>query len=262
MKGMQKMLGMLPPATRGILVTTGLATLVFSVLIPIFNLLGWVSPWLFFGLSQTTFGHLWLWQLFTFGLPSAQVGSLGFGMLLSLGLELLFVAQVGSHLERRLGSWAVAAIWWGSLLVSGIASALVAMQWADGPLLLLLGSRPAIAAILTAWMIASGNDMVFLFVAPVRIKWIAGFFLAMDVLQLIGASLWLRLLASALGALFAYTLCTAVWDLTSPFDCMWRLDRLMHLLGRHLKRFGFAKTKRGNTPAVIIDFRTGREIHR
>jgi len=262
MQSLRKILDMLPPATRGILMVTGVSTLAFSLLIPIFNIMGWISPWLIFGISQTTFGHLWIWQLLTFGLPSAQVGSLGLGMLLSLCLEMLFLAQIAGSLERRLGSWAVAIIWWGSLLLSGVVSAFVAMQWADGPLLLLLGSRPAISAMLTAWLIAAGNDTVFLFVAPVRVKWIATFFLGMEAMQLMGSSLWLRLLASCLGILFAYMLTTAVWGLTSPFECMWRFDKLMHLLGAQLRRLGLAKAKRGNAPAIIIDFRTGREIHR
>jgi hypothetical protein len=263
MAGFSSFIRSIPPVTRCILGAIAIGTCFLSLSLRLLPALGLPSPVLLMGVGEWTLREGWLWQLTTYWMSATLPMQFGLSLMLYMFLDLFFIAQVSGSLERRMGGKAVALIWIGASIFGGLVGALALhWNWISGEHLL-LGDRAGLAGLLIAWMMAFGEETIWILVAPLRAKWLAVGLLGLDWLQLLSNGYWPMLFASLSAALFSYVCAILIWNLHAPFQLLWKLERPLRWVGSALRGALYRwKRRRAGAQAVIIDFRTGKEIRR
>jgi hypothetical protein len=252
-----------PPVTRWILAALAGGTLLISLTLRLLPSIGLPSPVFLMGVGEWTLREGWWWQIGTYWMSATMPVQFGLGMILYAVLDLFFIAQFLGGLERRLGSRSSFALWMGGCLTGGVVGALVLHHDWVAPNQILLGDRAGLAALLVAWMMAFGEEMIWLFVAPLPSKWLAVGLLAIEWLQLLSSGNWVTLAASGSAALFAFVYAVIAWNLQAPFPALRLAERPLRWISAGLRRLANRWSGRERAAhAVIIDFRTGEEIRR
>ncbi|MFZ4099534.1 MAG: hypothetical protein ACOYKZ_04320 [Chlamydiia bacterium] len=252
-----------PPVTKWILVLLLWGTLFFTLAPGMFQVFGWPSPFVLFGVHPHTISDWSFWQILTYGWTVPASGGFSFGLIFTLLIDLLFIGQLASGLERKLGSKALLVLWVGGIALGGLVAAGYAWMGWPSREILLIGNRAGTAALIIAWMMMYSDTPVLFFLAPIRIKWLAIGILAIEWFPVLEAGHFMALSAYVAAAFGSYLCCLTAWNLSSPFRLFWRFERPFHLLGGYLRRLWAHRRRAPRTvPAVIIDFKTGKEVRR
>lgn len=253
-----------PPVTKILLWTLGICSVGFSIATQLFPYMGWPSPWLLFGVHPLTLREGWIWTLASHTFITPIGSSFGLQFLIFLALDLLFVGQLCHSVERRLGARALLYVWLGVSLLSGIVALLFFSFGGSGSEAVLIGDRCVADALLVVWTMMFAEAQVLFFLTPIRVQWLSLGLLGMDFLQLIAGANWLGLVASLAACIFAWGSSVVIWNLSSPARWLWPLESRIRKISASFRplwqRRPFRSSK--NSQAVIIDFRTGEEIHR
>ena len=253
-----------PPMTKGILSVLLWGSLFFALAPGIFQALGWPSPLALFGIHALTITDSSWWQLLTYGWTAPYSGGLSFTFFFTLLVDLFFIGQICSMIERRLGPKSLLFLWLGGLVVGGLCGALYAWMGWPSHEFLLLGNRAGSGALIVTWMMIFSDTPVLFFLAPMRVKWLAIALLALEWLPALERGHFLALSANLGGALLAYVSSLILWNLNSPFRSLWPFEQVLQKFGGMIRRLRQRSSQRHprTAHAVIIDFRTGKEVQR
>ena len=193
-----------------------------------------------FMLSRSGLARLEIWQPITYLFVSP--GPLAINTAFYVLVQLYLIWAVGTMLIHQLGTRPVMRLFFAS----GILGGLIATATFNG---LLAGAAPAVYGLMTLALLFHPEMKMLLFlVVPVRLKWL--------VVILLGINLFahgmLEASANLAGALSAYLLAVAVYDLRSPWKITHSFDRLLGRLRR---------PRPTSCPASkIYDIRTGKAV--
>lgn len=199
-------------------------TAVVSILSPILTLfvmqsMKMLGPGAWLALSYYGMMKGWLWQPLTYFFVHTVGIGISFGFLLGLFFNLFIMWFAGSEVAYRYGNRGF--VWF--YLTSGIVSGLVAMLalFLSGSQSILVGSGPAIFALLTAWaMIYPNMELFFLFVIRMKAKWLVLAILGFAFILNLANGAWIPFLGDLTGVIWALLIGHFVWKLSFP----WKTD--------------------------------------
>ena len=189
-----------------------------------------------------------LWQPLTYlfvQYTGTQIITLPFLISLLFNLYMLWIT--GSAVVRAVGETPFLRFYLSSGIFVGLLS--LYMMKLTGQYQVLSGAWPAVFATLAVWTFLNPElELLFLFVFPVKAKWLfLGLFLAFLLIDLTQAA-WVKLVFDLSGAFFGYVYALFAWDVRSP----WPITRSLESWLLRLKRV--------KPPSKIYDIKTGKPV--
>jgi len=197
----------------------------------------------YFGLSYAGLAHLYFWQPITYFLSS---GGSADSRLISLLFNCYLIWVFGSSIRLMKGPRTFLTLFLGGGIFAGSICAL--LIWFFPSATFLIGTTPAINALLMGWLMLHSKAQLRLFFAiPMSATWV--------ILGLSGINLYIALsnghyifaLASVLGLVFGYFYSLISMKCFSPFPSLRPFESV------------FNKQKQGYG-SKIFDFKTGKEV--
>lgn len=229
-------------ATAAICIGSALSEPFFNAIFGTTGLQQWLS------LSWYGIKNFALWQPVSYlfvQYTGTSVITLPFLLSLLFNLYMLWIA--GSSVVRSVGEIPFLRFY----LLSGILVGLLALYTMQltGHYQLLSGAWPAVLATLTVWTFLNPElELLFLFIFPIKIKWLflglVGAYFLIDITQ----GTWVRLVFDLSGALVAWIYALLAWDLRSPFALTRKLETPL------------LRLKQKAPAAKIYDIKTGKPV--
>ena len=229
-------------ATAAICIGSALSEPFFNAIFGTSGLQQWLS------LSWYGIKNFAIWQPLTYlfvQYTGTQIITLPFLISLLFNLYMLWIT--GSVVVRAVGE----APFLRFYLLCGIFVGLISLyaMKLTGQYQVLSGAWPAIFAVLTVWTFLNPDlELLFLFVFPIKAKWLfLGLFLAFFLIDLT-QGLWVKLVFDLSGPFFGYLYALFAWDIRSPFPITNKLDRML------------LRLKGIKPPVKIYDIKTGKAV--
>lgn len=216
-----------------------------------------LSDWL--GMSLTGLRHLYLWQIFTWTLVEPSYGAgITFPFLLSLTFTLYLLWIFGASFIETLGLKSFIRFFTSSVFFFGVLAALFILM--TGSYTTLMGLTPFLLALFTAWtLMNSENEMLLLFVLPIKTKWLLAILCAGTFLMALshGSVLFFLLYPGAI--LWGYFYAVIVLELWSPFPLLNSFENKLHnWRGRLQKGRTIVEDASQKIKGKVIDLHTGK----
>ena len=240
-----------PTAIKKLILITVVATLVSSLLNPIFTrIFGIPGPEEWLSLSWWGISHYLMWQPVTY-LFVQHTGYYGITLffLIHLVFNMYIIWVMGTDILHRVGQNPFLRLYFICGVLAGL-TALLTMSL-TGQYSVLSGATPAILAILVVWsMFCPETELLIFFVFPVKAKWLIAGILGIIFLTNLSQGNLLSLSFYLSGAVYGYFYALLAWGLQSPFSVTHRFDGSISRFGQKLLRF--------KPEGKIIDFKTGK----
>jgi membrane associated rhomboid family serine protease len=172
------------------------------------------SAWL--GLSLDGLKHGWLWQPLTyFFLHTAGIG-ISFSLLISLFFHMFLLWFAGSEIALRFGNRQLLFFYLGGGVAAGVVAA--ALMYAFSSNSVLVGSTPAVYALITLWsMMFPELELFFFFFIRIKAKWLVLLFLGLSLLSDLSYGDFISFFADCVGIAWGFLIGHFVWKLKNPF---------------------------------------------
>ena len=217
------------------------------------------GPQLFLALNWWGIGRGYIWQFITY--LFTQPGEISFSSLIYLLINMYLLWVIGTDLVELKGK----ATFLRFYFFTGIAAGALALLFMTArPYASLAGPGGPLLAMLTVWMMRfPENEILLLFLLPVKTKWIvAGVIAALLLVTLSEWNIpWFILYLSSV--LLGYGYAAISWGWQTPFPWTAKLDRELALLGSKMRKLLRRRSKVNSDEkqkSKIIDLQTGKPV--
>ena len=217
-----------------ILASTSLLSLIFAGPIP--QLMQWLNPHMWLGLSKWGLSTGFVWQTVTYAFlpPLDRDASIHF--LLHTVFILYLLWMVGTSLMGQKGIKQFWILFLGGALTGGlITSILLLTGQMNG---LLAGWSPALYALFMGWMLLNPHARILVFFAiPMKVQWVVLIGAAFNLYTDLTNGFYLQCVACSGALLFGYLYAIWAWEIVSPFPTLHKFERRLWRLKK--KRYPF-----------------------
>ncbi|MDF2577825.1 MAG: hypothetical protein K0S74_1309 [Chlamydiales bacterium] len=238
------------------------ATAIVSVVGALFHSMHWTlfGHYTFeelFGLSAEGIGQFWLWQPISHLFFEMTTLGLSLTFFIYLLLNLYIISFVGLNIANEVGPRDFLKLYFTSGLLAG--GSVLFTNFLLGTDQIFFGNIAPLYMLITLWcMLAPENELLFLFVFTVRLKWLWAALLGVQFLLAIPTRDISGLIAVLSGTMVGYTYGIFQLNLTGPFS-------YTHSIETRFKNFVSLLFLRPHsqvvvTKAKIYDFKTGEAI--
>lgn len=216
-----------------------------------------LSDWL--GLSLTGLRHYYLWQVFTWVLIEPSYGAgITFPFLLTLTFTLYLLWIFAGSFIENLGQKSFIRFFVSTTLFFGILAALLIL--ATGTFTTLMGLTTFLLALFTTWtLMNSENELLLLFVVPIKTKWLLTFLAAGTLLMAVSQGSFLFFLLYPGALIWGYFYGVLFLELWSPFPLLNPLENKLHnWRSRWQKGKTVVEDASQKIKGKVIDLHTGK----
>jgi hypothetical protein len=216
-----------------------------------------IADWV--GLSISGLKHLYLWQIVSWPLiEPTHFEGISFSFLISLAFYLYILWTFGLAYINNLGESSFFRFLIATTLFLGVLGALTILV--TGSFATLIGPTPILLALFTVWtLMNSENDMLLLFVLPIKTKWLLSFLLGGSILVAISKGSLLFFMTYPGAILWGYFYGILVLEQWSPFPSLNAFENKLHnWRGRWTKGRTTVEDASQKIKGKVIDLHTGK----